>query len=87
MKQGKSTTLDKIKTKLGLPLLVVSLLFMSFLPLFNANGQDLEEVADTAIKVGQAIDSSCDKKRPEGGFTACKGGTCAPAKCISFRAR
>lgn len=49
--------------------------------------EDLADIADFAISIFKAIDSSCDANRPDGGFMACKGGTCAPAKCISFRTR
>ena len=76
-----------MKKKLNISIVVLSFFCLSLFSSTRSNAQELEEVADTAIKVGQAIDSSCDAKRPEGGFKACKGGECAPAKCISFRSR
>ena len=81
---------DGIKLKLGGYLIILSLIGFSFMPFYSSNAQDAGDIGDLAkigLEIGEAIDSSCDKKRPEGGFKACKGGTCAPAKCISFRQR
>ncbi len=66
---------------------MLSFFCFSLISFTGSYAQDAEEVAEIAIEIGTAIDKSCDEKRPEGGFTACKGGECAPAKCISFRSR
>jgi hypothetical protein len=76
-----------MKKKLNISIVTLSLFCLSLFSFNQSNAQDLAEIADAVVKVGTAIDSSCDEKRPEGGFTACKGGECAPAKCISFRSR
>jgi hypothetical protein len=73
--------------KLNLTIVVLSFFCLSLFSFNQSYAQDLDEIVDSAVKIGNAIDSSCDKKRPLGGFTACKGGVCAPAKCISFRSR
>ncbi len=76
-----------MKKNLNLSIVMLSFFCLSLFSFTRSYAQELEEVADVVIEVGKAIDSSCDAKRPEGGFTACKGGECAPAKCISFRSR
>lgn len=76
-----------MKKKLNISIVMLSFFCLSLFSFNQSNAQDLAEIADAVVTIGTAIDSSCDAKRPEGGFMACKGLVCAPAKCISFRSR
>jgi hypothetical protein len=76
-----------MKRKVNISILMLSFFCLSMFAFTRSYAQDVEEIVDAVVTIGTAIDSSCDKKRPEGGFKACKGGECAPAKCISFRSR
>jgi len=76
-----------MKKKLNISIVMLSFFCLSLFSFTRSYAQEIQEIADVAIDIGKAIDSSCDAKRPDGGFTACKGGICAPAKCISFRSR
>lgn len=66
-----------------------SLLLMGGLVQAQIKAGDAAKMAEAAIGIGLKIDDSCQKKKKnlENGFQACKGGECAPAKCISFRTR
>jgi len=90
MRQTSITKPNRFKMKFNVSLLIAGLFCLSFFPSTRTTAQDatvFKAIADAAIEIGKSIDSSCDKKRPENGFTACKGGDCLPAKCISFRSR
>lgn len=77
-----------MKNKLSVSIIM---LYFFCLSMFSVNRLEAQStakwLADAAIEVGKAIDESCGRNRPDAGFTACKGGVCAPAKCISFRSR
>lgn len=76
-----------MKKKLNISVVMLSFFCLSLFSFTRSYAQDAAEIAEAAVDIFESIDSSCDSKRPEGGFTACKGGVCAPAKCISLRSR
>ena len=72
---------------------MLSFFCLSWFSVGSSQAQDIStgeaiSMAGVAIAVYNIADKNCDDKRKEGGgFTACKGSICTPAKCISFLSR
>lgn len=77
-----------MKNKLSISIIMLCFFCLSMFSVNRLEARSTAKwLAEAAIEIGKAIDESCNRKRPEEGFWACKAKTCAPAKCISFRSR